>query len=301
MIAGRVCYSGGMSDTPIAHVTDTAFWVASYRASESARPDALFHDPLAGKLADARGRDIAARIADGQQIAWVVVIRTCIIDAFIREAIAAGCDTILNLGAGLDTRPYRLQLPPTLRWIEVDFPATIDFKNQRLKDDEPHCQLERRAVDLGDATARRALLDDVNARAQKVLVLTEGVVGYLPNDAVAALAADLHAEARFAWWVLEYVSPQFRKIERIISRRRIKQLQNAPLQFAPGDWRAFFAAHGWTPKEIRFLMPEAERRGRKPPVPWWMELAVRIVSLNHPGVVRENIGFALMERRSAAG
>jgi len=42
--------------TPIAHVSDTAFWVASYRAAESARPDALFHDPLAARLADARGR-----------------------------------------------------------------------------------------------------------------------------------------------------------------------------------------------------------------------------------------------------
>jgi methyltransferase (TIGR00027 family) len=290
-----------MSETPIAHVTDTAFWVASYRAKESARPDALFHDPLAARLADARGRDIADRIADGKQIEWVVIIRTCIIDAYLGEAIAAGCDTVLNLGAGLDTRPYRLALPPSLRWIEVDFPATIDFKNERLTGETPRCQLERRAVDLGDDAARRALLAEVNARAGKVLVLTEGVVGYLSNQAVAALAADLAAQPHIAWWVLEYFSPQFRRIERLISRRRLKQLQNAPLQFDPGDWRRFFAERGWAPKEIRFFMPEAERVGRKPPVPWWMELAVRIVSFNHPGVVRENLGFALMERRSAGG
>lgn len=198
-----------MNDTPIAHVTDTAFWVATYRANESARPDALFHDPLAGKLAAARGRDIADRIADGQQVAWVVVLRTCIIDDYIREAIAAGCDTILNLGAGLDTRPYRLELPPSLRWV--------------------------------------------------------------------------------------------RKIERIISRRRRKQLARAPLQFHPDDWLGFFAARGWRPREIRYLLPEAERRGRKPPVPWWMRLVVRIVTSNDPSVLRNNIGFALMERRSGAG
>ena len=301
MVRAGPCYSGAMSDTPIAHVTDTAFWVASYRARESARPDALFFDPLAGKLADARGRDIADRIADGQQVAWVVVIRTCMIDDFIREAIAAGCDTVLNLGAGLDTRPYRLQLPPTLRWVEVDFAATIDFKNAALAGETPRCRLERRAVDLGDDAARRALFAEVNAGAHKVLVLTEGVVGYLPNDAVAALAADLATQPRFAWWVVEYVSPQFRRIERLVSRRRLKQLANAPIQFDPGDWRAFFAARGWAPKEIRFLVPEAERRGRKPPVPWWMQLAIRVVTLNHPAVVRENVGFALMERRSGAG
>ena len=141
----------------------------------------------------------------------------------------------------------------------------------------------------------------MNAGAHKVLVLTEGVVGYLPNDAVAALAADLAAQPRFAWWVVEYVSPQFRKIERIISRRRRKQLARAPLQFHPDDWLGFFAARGWRPREIRYLLPEAERLGRKPPVPWWMRLVVRIVTLNDPSVLRNNIGFALMERRSGAG
>jgi len=35
----------------IEHVTDTAFWIASLRALESERPDALFRDPLAGLLA----------------------------------------------------------------------------------------------------------------------------------------------------------------------------------------------------------------------------------------------------------
>jgi len=37
---------------------------------------------------------------------WAIVIRTCIIDDYIRLAVAQGIDTVLNLGAGLDTRPY---------------------------------------------------------------------------------------------------------------------------------------------------------------------------------------------------
>src|SRR6185312_6458963 len=99
-----------------------------------------------------------------------------IIDDFIRQAIADGCDTVLNLGAGLDTRPYRLELPQSLRWIEVDFAGTIDFKNECLAGEAPRCRLERRAVDLGAAAARRALFDDVAASSHKVFVLTEGVV-----------------------------------------------------------------------------------------------------------------------------
>jgi len=284
-----------MSETPIAHVTDTAFWVATYRANESARPDALFRDPLAARLVEERGRDIAERIAGGEQVAWVVVLRTLIIDDFIRQAIADGCDAVLNLGAGLDTRPYRLELPPSLRWIEVDFAGTIDFKNERLAGETPRCRLERRAVDLGDAVARRALLADVNASAQKVLVLTEGVVGYLANEEVAALAADLRAQPNFAWWVVEYVSSQFRRFERLLSYRRRKQMANAPLRFRPDDWLGFFAARGWTAKEIRYLVAEGEKHHRPPPVPPWMMLLVRIMSRSRRQL-RENYGFVLMER-----
>ena len=48
-------------------------------------------------------------------LGWYVVIRTIIIDDLINQAISQGVDTVLNLGAGLDTRPYRMQLPKTLR------------------------------------------------------------------------------------------------------------------------------------------------------------------------------------------
>ncbi|PRC60941.1 hypothetical protein C6A85_14430, partial [Mycobacterium sp. ITM-2017-0098] len=37
--------------------------------------------------------------------------RTKTIDDIITKAISDGCDRVLNLAAGLDTRPYRLNLP----------------------------------------------------------------------------------------------------------------------------------------------------------------------------------------------
>jgi O-methyltransferase involved in polyketide biosynthesis len=55
--------------------------------------------------------------------AWAVVVRTCIIDDYIRTAVEGGVDTILNLGCGLDTRPYRMDLPKSLLWIEADYPT----------------------------------------------------------------------------------------------------------------------------------------------------------------------------------
>jgi len=48
------------TDPLISNVSDTARWIAAYRANESARPDALFHDPLADQIAGARGHAIVA-------------------------------------------------------------------------------------------------------------------------------------------------------------------------------------------------------------------------------------------------
>ncbi|BCP37308.1 hypothetical protein MINTMi198_26780 [Mycobacterium intracellulare M.i.198] len=97
----------------ITHVSDTARWTALHRATESARPDALFSDPLAGLLAGDHGRAIVDNVPRTTRNGWWLVARTKIIDDAIADAIADGCDRVLNLAAGLDTRPYRLDLPPT--------------------------------------------------------------------------------------------------------------------------------------------------------------------------------------------
>src|SRR5262249_12592901 len=150
------------SDTVIQDVSDTSFMVATYRAMETKRPDALFSDPLAAKLAGAHGEKIISNLPRAASLGkWIVAIRTCIIDAFIESAVAQGIDTVLNLGAGLDTRPYRMRLPQSLRWIEVDYPKIIELKESRLVDETPRCQLERIKLDLADVFARQQLFSRI--------------------------------------------------------------------------------------------------------------------------------------------
>jgi len=101
-----------MSESPINDVSDTAFWIAQHRAIESARADALFRDPFAARLAGERGQQIARAMPHAGVIGWSVAIRTRIIDEFIGAALDDGIDAVLNLGAGLDARPYRMDLRP---------------------------------------------------------------------------------------------------------------------------------------------------------------------------------------------
>ncbi len=147
-----------------------------HRATESARPDALFSDPLAERLAGEHGRAIVARVPRSTRNGWWLVARTKIIDDAIAEAIAGGCDRVLNLAAGLDTRPYRLALPPGLTWVEADLPKLLEEKTQLLADQTPRCRLTRTAVDLADPQARDAFLDEALDGAARALVLTEGLL-----------------------------------------------------------------------------------------------------------------------------
>ncbi|PYP53777.1 MAG: SAM-dependent methyltransferase, partial [Gemmatimonadetes bacterium] len=161
--------------TAIEHVSDTARWVALYRAMESERADALFRDPYARRLAGERGERILASMQKGQAWAWPMIVRTAVMDELILRAIERDrVDTVLNLAAGLDTRPYRLPLQATLRWVEVDFADVIAYKQEQLAGEHPACALEQVGVDLTDVARRRALFDQIGAAARRVLVVSEG-------------------------------------------------------------------------------------------------------------------------------
>jgi methyltransferase (TIGR00027 family) len=163
-------------DSIIGHVSDTALCVAVYRAEESERPDALFNDPLARRLAGERGFRIARHMSREHYIRWALSVRTVIIDRMIAGLLADGVDTIVNLGAGLDTRRYRPDLPPSLKWFEIDFRHMIQYKNQQLADQKPRCRLTRIALDLTDRNTLPRELAIINSTAKKVLVITE-VIG----------------------------------------------------------------------------------------------------------------------------
>src|SRR5467141_5265857 len=112
---------------PIRNISDTARWVAVYRARETERPDALFRDPFARRLAGQRGEEIAAALSGRMREEWPLVLRTYLFDSFIADTVLQGADMVVNLAAGLDTRPYRMDLPRSLQWVEVDLPEILDF------------------------------------------------------------------------------------------------------------------------------------------------------------------------------
>jgi methyltransferase (TIGR00027 family) len=254
----------------IADVSDTSFWVAYYRAKESERQDALFRDPFAKALVGERGKKIADSMANiSRYTEWSVVSRTVIIDRFIEKAIADGVDAVINLGAGLDARPYRMNLPEDFEWIEADYLNIITHKNFILKSEVPKCRLTRTAVDLANDQSRREFLSQAAPTAKKALILTEGVIPYLSPEQVTALSKDMIEQKRFAYWITEYFHPRvYRYLKATVRQGKMK---NAPFLFYPDDWYGFFRARGWNEKETRFSGEIAVEFKRKPPMPKWAQ------------------------------
>jgi methyltransferase (TIGR00027 family) len=192
----------------------TAVGVARVRAMESRRENALFHDPLAAAFAVAGGLSVQAPPvpeprADGPEpgphpepgeepdaerrrrwrgVALSIVIRTRFLDELLAEAVAAGCRQVVLLGAGMDSRAFRLDWPPQTRLFEVDTAEPLAFK-QSVLDAEgavPRCERIPVAVDLRDDWPG-ALAASGHDPAAATVWIAEGLLIYLPQDAVERL------------------------------------------------------------------------------------------------------------------
>jgi methyltransferase (TIGR00027 family) len=250
-----------LADRILSNVSDTARWVAACRAWESARPDALFSDPLAARLAGDQGRAIANVAPRQVRNGWPVIVRTKLIDDLVMASLRDGCDCVVNLAAGLDTRPYRLPLPASLNWIEADLPEIIDEKIRLLTEEKPACRLWREKVDLADASQRADFLGRATRDAKNVLTITEGLLIYLEDHTVRSIGEDLGTRQATRWWILDIASPA---ILRMMQRGMGEHLAQAPLRFAPVEGIAFFETLGWQALEIHSLLNEAIRFRRVP-------------------------------------
>jgi methyltransferase (TIGR00027 family) len=256
-----------MSDPRISSVSDTARWVAMYRAWESERADALFRDPFAARLAGHRGAAMTRLAPREVRSGWPIIIRTKLFDEMILSAVAAGCDCVVNLGAGLDARPYRLPLPNSLTWMEVDFPALIEEKEALLTDASPSCAVVREKIDLDNRSSRLSLFNRVQDQFKKIIVISEGVLVYLDDDSIRTLARELVSQPAIRVWLIDFFSPN---VLRMMTRGVGRSLEKAPFRFAPENGVGFFERLGWNVEDTRSIFREASRLRR---APWRVSLA----------------------------
>ena len=234
-----------MSEAPseIAHVSDTALMVAACRALETECADGFVHDPFAARLAGERGMAILQALPRPEMMRFGVGIRSRFLDELLLDALRLHrIETVLSLGCGLDTRPWRLDLPPGLRWIEVDFPAMLEYKERLMSGEMPRCRRERIAADLTDAAARHAIY--AAACPAPALMITEGLLLYLPAAAVEALADEPWQRSGVQHWIADITSAAFAAAIQMGTLRSVRHVQ-APDCLTGDQILETIGRHGW--------------------------------------------------------
>jgi methyltransferase (TIGR00027 family) len=276
----------------ITDVRDTALWVAALRANESARADAAFEDPLAALLAGERGRRIARSFPDAAAVSWGVAMRTSAIDKLIEASLRMGVTAVVNLGAGLDTRPYRMNLPRDLRWVELDFPDLVKTKDAALAHETPNCRVERVGLDLLNRSARAELLGSLAAGSATWLLIAEGMIPYWSNDAVKNLAVDCFAMPSFQYWILDFDNAGRRKTP----KGWAALLQAAPFLFQVDDWFTFFEECSWRRRQVITSGEESARLHRPYPFSFPSGLLIRALPSEMRARILSSSGAALLEK-----
>ena len=238
----------------IKHVSDTALMVAAARAIESESPDGFVHDPFAARLAGQRGMAMYHALPDPGMMRFGMGVRSRVFDELLLEALASKpIATVLSVGCGLDTRPWRLALPPGLRWIEVDFADMLDYKDALLSDETPHCRRERLTADLNHAAQRRAIY--AAAGPEPALMITEGLLMYLPAATIEALAGEACQESGIADWMTEITTTDFAKA---VGMENVPSVMNmrAPDALSGEQIFALVRRHGWIPAARRSYLTD---------------------------------------------
>jgi methyltransferase (TIGR00027 family) len=241
----------------------SAFWVAAVRARESARPDRLFDDPWAAALAGERGVSMmaASERATGGENAFLPV-RVRYFDDAITAAVADGVRQVVLLGAGLDTRPYRLDLPADLCWYEIDRPEIFDVKDPVLASATVSCERLPVPVDLsGDwAGALRGAGFDADRRT---VWIAEGLLFYLSAAAVDALLREMAAACGPDSLVVADVMSAAGLIRpQMAAYLKYCAANGVPPPFGHDDPASLFTANGWNIDRLTFAGAPDANYGR---------------------------------------
>ena len=165
-------------------VSLTSQYMAAVRAVENKRADRLFSDPFAQKLA---GEKIMSEIAPAikkyeDRGRPVVAVRTRFFDDFLMSSSVSGIRQVVILGAGMDTRAFRLPWHPDTHLYELDQPEVIQLKESLLNVTSAKCYRDSISIDLRQDWSKKLIVQGFETSSPSIWLL-EGLLYYLnPAD-----------------------------------------------------------------------------------------------------------------------
>lgn len=168
-------------------VSRSSLIAAAARAIETENPDGLFKDPLAANLA---GEDTISEARPNVQKfedrgTPIAIVRTRYFDDFLQSKTDLIRQVVI-LGAGMDTRAFRLPWPSDTHLFEIDTPEVIEYKESVLRSTSSLCHRHSIAVDLKEI-ATDSLVDQGFQVDFPTIWLMEGSIYYLDETNVHRL------------------------------------------------------------------------------------------------------------------
>lgn len=253
-------------------LASTALFVAAVRARETRRKDPLFKDDLAATLA---GRDGLARLASAElnpesnyhrDSFPYLEVRTRYFDDWLLSAVkGAEAEQVVLLGAGMDSRAFRLAWPAGLKLWEVDTGDLFSLKEPRLRSAKAKPKCDRAVVetDLASPTWTSRLVQAGLKDDTPTVWLAEGLFQYLPERAVnLVLGRARSVSGEGSAFGAEIISKDYitrESNQRVMGRRKAR---GTPWIFGTDSPDELFLGQGWEVDETVTALDAAASMGR---------------------------------------
>lgn len=200
------------NETGISDLSKTLFIPLAVRAGEAGGANPVVEDKMAAKLLKQCGEEGA--VTDGGGIsAHGILARTAVLDREIGSMLEQSSHTVvINLGAGLDTRFYRLD-DGTVRWYELDLPEVTDLRRRLLSEEERHRFVPGSVLD-------RIWTEKIECSAEdRVIIIAEGLLMYFTETDIVKILdiltkafpkAELYCDVVHKYFVGKGISSEFR-------------------------------------------------------------------------------------------
>lgn len=223
----------------------TARWTAAVRAAETEREDRLFKDRWAARLAGAEGMTWMAQRTAESVVA--IVLRTRFFDDYLQRMVhEEGLRQIVLMGAGMDTRAFRLFWPDGTRLFELDQAPVLAEKEAALQGVAARCERVAVAADLAKPW-EKALFEAGFDPLQPAAWLLEGFLFYLTSEQVRdLLGRALHVAAPGSACGFDAINELTLTSPYTKAWVQMQAEAGAPWRGTLDDPVAFLAQRGWT-------------------------------------------------------